>query len=541
MRIMTTVMLAMASSASAQAIPAAAPPPASAAATPHSEMAGMNHDDMAVSKTPMLMPGYGGGGFPITTHVPRAQAFFDNGMQLAHAFAHSAAIKAMEEAVRLDQRCAMCLWGLAWASGPTINYGKSGDETAPLAEMANKASGLAEKSGTARERALIKALQRRYTDGGGGKPGDLQFAKTMAVLAAEYPADASPITKEIAVIAADAWLEVHSDGPDDDVLNARMALPLLEGVLKRYPDYTPAIHFYIHATEMARVPALAEPYADRLAALAPRASHLVHMPSHTFYWVGRYQDAADTNMKAVALGIENARVLGMPAPDGVWGLPYHAHNVTFGLGGALEAGDAKTALYLGRPLVERSQARDKAGMYNQLIAANGYYAMARFAEPAEVLALPRPKLPLLVAEWHYARGEALARKGDAGGARAEAAAIRGIGPKQSKDDGTLQAQDLTMIARNVLVGRAAMIERRFGEAATAFQAAAELQESDDFSAISDPPGWYYPVQRDLAAALLASGDRAGARREAEAALAYRVKDPGTVALLAGMGAQSAVR
>ena len=150
----------------------------------------------------------------------------------------------------------MCLWGKAWASGPTINFGKSEDEVSELAEMADKAADLAKAHGTERERALIHALQLRYKDGGGGKDGDLRFAKAMAALAGRYPDD-----KEIAVITADAWLMTHSDSPEDDQLNARLAMPLLEGVLKRDPDYTPAIHFYIHATEAAGSPALAERYA----------------------------------------------------------------------------------------------------------------------------------------------------------------------------------------------------------------------------------------------------------------------------------------
>ena len=62
--------------------------------------------------------------------MPAAQAFFDNGMQLAHAFAHKAAVEAMGEAVRLDPTCAMCLWGQAWARGPTINFGKDQAEVA---------------------------------------------------------------------------------------------------------------------------------------------------------------------------------------------------------------------------------------------------------------------------------------------------------------------------------------------------------------------------------------------------------------------------
>ena len=497
---------------------------------PQSEMGhgGMNHDDMTAPKTAQIMPGYGTGGFTITTKVPRAQAFFDNGMQLAHAFAHKAAIAAMAEAVRADPGCAMCLWGQAWASGPTINYGKSEAELAPLAEMADKGAKLAETAGTDRERALLHALQLRYKDGGGGKPGDLAFAKAMAALAARNPDD-----DEIAIVAADAWLNTKADTPDEWKLNAELAMPMLEAVLKRQPDNTGAIHFYIHATEMAGVAGKAEPYADRLAALAPRASHLVHMPSHTYYWVGRYQDAANANMRAVEIGMENAKALGLPPPDGVWGLPYHAHNVTYGLGGALEAGDARTALALGRPLVQRAQSREHDEAFTQLIAANGYFAMALFAEPAEVLALPKPQLAILAVGWHYARGEAFARKRDSAGVRAEAAAIRAL-TGDIPDDGSRQAQEFTFIARNVLAGRAAMLAGRPGEAAFAFRQAAEIQESKDFSNVSDPPAWYYPVRRDLAAALLASGDREAALAEARAALAYRVKDPGTLSLLKGL-------
>ncbi|MEG3175577.1 hypothetical protein U1872_04990 [Sphingomonas sp. RB3P16] len=505
------------------------------ATTAHQEMghAGMRHDDMTAPKTPQLLSGYGSGGFPITTTVPRAQAFFDNGMQLAHAFAHTAAIAAMAEAVRADPSCAMCVWGQAWASGPTINYGKSEDAVKALAEQTDRAATLAETHGTARERLLIHALQLRYVDGGGGKAGDLDFAKAMTVLASTYPSD-----DEIAVMAADGWLMTKANGHDGAKLNAELAMPLLETVLRRNPTYTPAIHFYIHATEIADVAGKAERYADTLAALAPRASHLVHMPSHTFYWVGRYQDAANANMRAVELGIENAKALGLPPPNGVWGLPYHAHNVTYGLGGALEAGDAKIGLALGVPLVERSQARDTADPYSQLIAANGYFAMALFAEPAAVLALPAPKASVLRAAWHYARGEAFARQGDAAAVRQEAAGITGIAGKLSTEDGSAQAQQLTFIARSVLTGRAAMLDKRPAEAAIAFRIAAEMQEGEAFSDVSDPPAWYYPVRRDLARALLSMHDRAGARREAEAALKYRAKDPGTIVLLREIGTAS---
>ncbi len=119
--------------------------------------------------------------------------------------------------------------------------------------MADKATALAKTTGMDRQRALIHALQLGYRNGSGGKPGDLAFAKAMTTLAARYPAD-----DEIAVMAADAWLMTEANTPEGWKPNVQVAMPLLETVLNRWPDYTPAIHFYIHAIEAAGMPALAE-------------------------------------------------------------------------------------------------------------------------------------------------------------------------------------------------------------------------------------------------------------------------------------------
>ena len=48
-------------------------------------------------------------------------------------------------------------------------------------------------------------------------------------------------------------------------------------------------------------------------------------------------------------------------------------------------------------------------------------------------------------------------------------------------------------------------------------------------------------RRDLAAARLKMGDKAGAREQAEAALRYRARDPGTLALLQQLGPSASDR
>lgn len=491
----------------------AAPPPA---APPAPDPAHWCGDPIGIPGAARILPGYGAGGFTIRTDSAAAQAFFNNGMQLAHAFAHKAAIAAFAEARRRDPTCAMCAWGEAWASGPTINYGIGADARKPLATLTATAASLA-RDGPASERAMIAALAVRY--GGGG--GNRAFAQAMDAMARAAPAD-----DELAVIAADA-LMIDSDYRAD-----RMPRPvaLLEGVLGRNPDYTPAIHFYIHATELAGYPARATRFADRLAALAPAASHLVHMPSHTYYWIGRYADAASTNVRAVAISNDNAKRLTLAEPDGRWTLAYYGHNVTFGLGGALMADDAASGLALARPVVAMAQrtARLDQGPQGAVVAA--YVAIARFAPLAEMLAIPDPGAanPSTRALWHYARGEALARSGDADGVLRELAAIPDRlqpGPTDSATAAMLR------ISRHVLAGRAAMLLHQPAQAARAFARAATLEETR-LGMFNDPPRWWYPVRRDLAAALLADGRSQDALAAATASLARRPHDAVALAIRA---------
>jgi hypothetical protein len=495
------------------------------------------HDmaDMAKPEQTTLLAGYGNGGFAITTQVPEAQAFFSNGMELGAAFAHQASIDAMKEAVRLDPDCAMCLWGEAFMSGPTLNYGSDKDDRKPLLALARKAAKIAEASGTGIEHDLTLALIQRYKRGDVDKR-DKAFHKAMEKLAARYPTD-----DVIQVLAADASLVAASE--DDEWKPAAVrAMELLEPVLARSPESTPAIHFYIHSSEIAGQSAKAEPFADLLADLAPRASHLVHMPSHTWYWVGRYQDAADTNLRAVRIDEDNAALLGHDGEHGVFKLPYHAHNVIFGLGGAMMAEDSRTALTLARPLVASTQEREDGSPVMQLLSAAGYFALARFDDPVSTLALPEPKLPYLKAAWHYARGEAYAFQKNVLGLAEEIAAIPEVALEASESDEQRSPAPDQMIGitREVLIGRLAMLEGRHDDAATAFRTAAEIEETEDFSVFSDPPAFWYPVRRDLAAALFAQGDIGGAKQEAEATLQLRPLDPGSLALLKRIEDLSAV-
>ncbi|MBV9747357.1 MAG: hypothetical protein JO157_00960, partial [Acetobacteraceae bacterium] len=319
---------------------------------------------------------------------------------------------------------------------------------------------------------------------------------------------------EIAILAADAWMipSAHK--------NSRKTLPraveLLEATLARNPNDTGAIHFYIHATEMSGFGTKALPYAQKLQALAPAASHLVHMPSHTYFWAGWYQQAAQSNLDAVEIDQANAVRL----KTKVWDLSYHGHNVQFGTGAALMSGDGAAALKLAEPVLARAGELKPSDVWDQISLGTAFFAQSRYDDPAKVLALPEPAstLPYARAMWRYARGEALARRGDAAGVRAEAAKIsvdrEGLKPFKGFAP---QAAAMVQVVRLVLVGRAAMLESHYPEAEAAYRQAAGLQDSK-LGGISDPPAFWYPVRRSLAAALLADGKAQDAAMQAQASL-----------------------
>lgn len=464
---------------------------------------------------PKLLPGFGNARFAVTTRSAEAQQWFTYGVRLAQAFAHEPAKAAFKEAARLDPDCAMCVWGQAWAEGPTINYPVGKADRAAALVLAVKARDMAAtKGGTQRERDLTLAMVKRYEGGS----GDKAFAKAMKALVATYPAD-----NEIAVIAADAMMVAGDD---------KQAEPLLAAVLTRDPQHTGAIHFYIHATERNGRPERALPYADRLASLAPGASHLIHMPSHTFFSVGRYRSAAAANLDAMEVDKAWMKTVGWTKSD--FEIPYYGHNIRFALAGAMMSGDSKVSLRIADHYSEAAANLASAGKspppYAQFGTASAWMAYGRFTDPDVVLARPEPQGPIVRAFWRYARGEALARKGDAAGVRAEAAKVA-LTPDEMKTLGKGRIKPMLDIAHQVLLGRAAMIEGRYAEASKAFRKAADHQDRM-LGDSRDPPPWWYPVRRSLAAALLAEGRYSPALEQARLSLKTWPNDPLALLVLA---------
>ncbi|MGZ9114280.1 MAG: hypothetical protein ACXW3K_06620, partial [Brevundimonas sp.] len=456
----------------------------------------------------VMVDGFGTGGFAIDTASPEAQAWFNHGVRLRWAFEHKESVRAFRKARLLDPTCGMCAWGEAWALGPNLNGGGNDDESQAAALKAAREARRLARRATPMQRQMVDALVQRYS--GRKSSRDSRFAQSMDRIARNNPTDVT-----VAALTADAWMLKAEEWWDDDGKAAdpaiTRAMTILEQTLAQAPNDPGAIHLYIHLTEWSDDPHKAIPYGERLAALAPGASHLVHMPSHTFYRVGRYRDAMMSNVNAVAL---DRRYDGLARPPGgVPGMPLHGHNIHFGMGGALMAGGGEEGLKLADWFLTTFPDIPAANVWRQAMANNAYAIYGRFGSPEKVAALIEPpeSRPMLRVSWRFARGEAAARAGDARAVRAEAQAIAAL---RAAPDFAAGAQgklrnEFTEVSQRVLEGRAAMIEGNADAAIAAFTRAAEIQGQD--SEGGDPPILWYPTRRSLAAALLLKGDAAGAK------------------------------
>ncbi|QTN18678.1 hypothetical protein HZ989_10500 [Brevundimonas sp. AJA228-03] len=484
--------------------------------------------DAAPEANMVMVEGFGTATWKVDTDSAEAQAWFDHGVRLRWAFEHTESVRAFRKARALDPDCGLCAWGEAWALGPNLNGGgtdeASMNEGRVLAQLARRRG----RDATALQRQMIDALIQRYS--GSMASRGVRFARAMDRVQRRSPDD--PM---IAAVAADAWMLQADEWWDDEGRPGDhgivRAMSILEDSLARSPDDPGTIHLYIHLTEWSGDPHKAIPYGERLAALAPSASHLVHMPSHTFYRVGRYRDAMRSNVNAVGLD-KRYNELAAP-PGGIVGMPLHGHNLHFGMGGALMAGGAEDGLALAQDFLATYPEIAGDAVWRQLMANDAYAIFGRFGTPEQVAALGEPPAdrPLLRASWRYGRGEAAARAGNAAAVRAEAQAIKAIRDDPSiNGENAKDMKDFMEVSQRVLEGRAAMIEGNAPAAIAAFTRAAEIQAQD--SEGGDPPIIWYPTRRSLAAAMLANGDAAGAKARVEELLTDWPMDPYSYFVLA---------
>jgi tetratricopeptide (TPR) repeat protein len=473
------------------------------------------HGSAAAGGRPVLYESLGTYSHRITTSSPDTQRWFDQGLRLVYAFNHDEAQKSFREAARLDPSCAMCYWGIAVTEGSNYNSPTDADrEKRALAaiEQAERAATTA----TPPERAMIQALAKRHSPDPAATRAalDRAYADAMRDVARQFPDDL-----EAATFFADAMMNLRPwnlwapDGAPNS--GTEEIVVTLERVLARNPDHPGAIHLYIHAVEASQTPGRAEAAADRLARLMPGAGHIVHMPSHIYWRVGRYADAVSTNSAAVQA---DRAYFKTAEPSPIYRGLYYPHNIDFIWQSASMEGRSGETIRAAREFAETAPAEMIMQMPDMETAPVApIVALVRFGRWDETLAQPAPPDAWLYTRgvWHYARGLAFNARGQAADAarelRALEAIIKAVPPERTVAF-FFRAQNMLQLAANVLAGEMAA---KAGDTASAERLLRAAVAEQDTHWFTEPPPWYFPVRQALGAVLLQAG-RAG-----EAEVVYR--------------------
>lgn len=463
-----------------------------------------------------LFDGMGDYHRPITASDPSAQRYFDQGMVLAFGFNHAEAIRSFRAAQRLDASCAMCFWGEALATGPNINVTANGkavmstDEQEAAYAAVQRAVALRGQASEV-ERDLIDALALRYSAEPveDRDPYDRAYAGALGELQSKYADD-----DDIAVMFAEAWMntmpwDYWSDGetPRPEIVPV---IDALETIIARNPEHPLALHLYIHAVEASSNPGRAEAAADTLADLVPGSGHLVHMPAHIYWRVGRYNDASEANVRAAA--VDEAYIAQCNA-QGFYPALYYPHNIHFLWAASSMEGRSAVAIDAARKVaanVRLEQIEEFPSV--EFFHTIPLLALAQFGRWEEILAEPAPRADLHYSNaiWRYARAVAYSNAGDAERARQEHAAMREYRDSDQIDflvTMAYPAESLLAIADALIDGEIALAEGDFATAVESFGAAVGIQDALPYM---EPPFWYYPARQSLGLAHLRAGEFAQA-------------------------------
>ena len=237
----------------------------------------------AKTRPVMLVSGLGNLHHPVSTKNPQAQKVFDQGLRFIYAFNHDEAARSFQHAGELDPKLAMAFWGVAEAVGPNYNDPADPERFKQAHDAVQKAVELSSNASPS-DQAYIRALAKRFPADPNSdlKKAAEDYRDAMRQLVREFPDDL-----DAATLFAEAGMNLHPwglwhiDGTPETGTEEIVAT--LESVMKRDPDHLGAIHYYIHAVEASATPERALAPANRLAALAPAAGHIVHMPAHILH------------------------------------------------------------------------------------------------------------------------------------------------------------------------------------------------------------------------------------------------------------------
>jgi tetratricopeptide (TPR) repeat protein len=224
-----------------------------------------------------LRTGIGTAHDAVSTKVPEAQAFYDQGLAYLHSYMWVEAARSFHHALRLDPKLAMADMGLSYAY---VELSAPADAHGALSRARTQASGASEHD---RRHIDVRAAQMAAEDAPADATKLATYRKALDEALAAFPSD------------EEFWLQrglAESADPAERGQGSRPgAVKFFERARALAPGHFAAHHFLAHAFENSdrNTDALAQ--AEAYAKMAPQVPHARHMLGHELRRAGRIADA----------------------------------------------------------------------------------------------------------------------------------------------------------------------------------------------------------------------------------------------------------
>ncbi len=431
--------------------------------------------------------------FPVSCS-PAAQEEFNRAVALLHSFWFEPARAAFTTVTQLDPTCAMGYWGVAmtWRDNPFV---------APTPRQALEAGWLAVEQAravgapTQREREYIAAVAAFYQDADtlDHRTRALAYEQAMERVYRAYPAD-----REAAVFYALA-LDTTALPTDKTYANQLQAAAILEAVFAEQPQHPGVAHYLIHSYDYPPIAGHGLPFANRYAGIAPAVPHALHMPSHIFTRVGRWQDSIASN-RASADAATNLF-------DRLHAMDY----LTYGYLQLVQDVAAKGVLDEIATLPNLAGATFVPAYALAAMPARYALERGRWSDAASLTPSPSEvaweRMPQAAAITVFARALGAARSGDTAGARENAERLAALRDALVAANEAYWAEQVD-IQREVALAWLARAEGRNDEALALMDATADREDGTDKHPVT--PGPIVPARELLGELLLELGQPAQA-------------------------------
>jgi len=452
--------------------------------------------DVQTDAAPSQTHDLGSVDFP-TSCSGAVQADLERGVALLHHMTYVEARSTFRQAAEQEPDCAMAHWGVAMSHFQPLWGEQDVESGRPAAERAVEL-----QAPTERERQYAAAVHAYYEAPAASRIERVRsWEEAMEEFHRAFPDD-----QEAAAFYALAHL---STAPADPAVQERTS-QVLDEILRESPEHPGAIHYAIHAHDVDARADDGVTYADAYGNIAPSNPHALHMPSHIYVRVAKWDEVIDWNRRAADAALE------LPDDEGI--SLHYSHALDYLMYGYLQRGRDDMAREVLRELREDEHHQPAFATAYALASVPARWhverrdwAGARELEPRMPATFPWDDFPESEAISHYARGLGAARTGDLDQARAS------LDRLEELEDAAREAWGDEYWARQIQVKQAAiaawvaLAEGRTEEAVEVMTEAAALHDEMEKSGVT--PGDLQPAQ-ELLGDLLMEIDRPAEARAA---------------------------